>query len=232
MADRQTLLKSLSAAFAGALFLLTAFPVEAPAQDESESGTALAAAKLSEEDKADLARVSDYLNGIETLRSRYFQINPDGSMAEGTFYLHRPGRLRFDYDPPTPILVVGDGIWLHYHDRELGQINDFPIYDTPIGVLAKEKISFEPPILVEDVRRQPGVLRITLRDADDPGRGSLELVFEDHPLALRQWSLIDPQGRATTVAFLDMTTNLPLDSQLFVFDDPRQKLGPPGRGKR
>jgi outer membrane lipoprotein-sorting protein len=231
MAERKSVFKSLAAALASAAFLLAVFPLEAPAQGETRSEAQAQPAKLSAEDTADLARVESYLNAIRTLRSHYFQINPDGSMAEGTFYLSRPGKLRFDYDPPTPILVVGDGTWLHYHDRELGQVNDYPIFDTPIGVLAEDRIRFEPPVLVMGVVRQPGVLRIRLAEEKDPGQGSLELTFEDHPLALKQWSLVDPQGRTTTVAFLDMTTNLKLDDRLFVFDDPRAKAVP-GRNTR
>jgi len=94
-------------------------------------------AALSAEEQADVARIEEYLNGISTLSSEYYQINPDGSVAQGMFYLSRPGKLRFEYVPPSPLLVVGDGVWLHYYDRELGQVNDYPIDKTPIGVLAR-----------------------------------------------------------------------------------------------
>lgn len=190
-----------------------------------------AEASLSAQDQADVERVEDYLDGIRSLRSPFLQINPDGSMAEGTFYLKRPGRLRFDYDPPTPVLIVGDGIYLHYRDFELGQINSFPLRETPIGILARDEIRLKDRVKVTAVVREPGLLRLTLVDAKDPGRGSLTLSFADSPLELRQWTVKDAQGRITTLAFLDLEANPALEGELFVFDDPRKKITP-GRAPR
>ena len=113
-----------------------------------------------------------------------------------------------------------------HYDHELGQINSFAIEDTPIGVLVQETIRFDELVEVTEVSRDPGVIRVTLVDAEDPAMGSLTLVFVDAPLELRQWQVKDAQGLVTTVAFLDGTLNPPLDPALFVFDDPRSKLKP------
>jgi len=198
---------------------------EEPAADVS------ARPALSAEESVDVARIEEYLNGISTLSSEYYQINPDGSVAQGMFYLSRPGKLRFEYVPPSPLLVVGDGVWLHYYDRELGQVNDYPIDKTPIGVLARERIRFEPPLEIAGLARRPGVIDLVLVDGEDPGQGSLTLTFADRPIELKQWSITDPQGRITTIAFVELSTNVPLDEGLFVFDDPRAKIGP-GRALR
>jgi len=176
---------------------------------------------LSEEDRADIARIENYLDAIQSYRSAFFQIAPNGMVTKGSFVMERPGRLRFDYDPPSPLEIVADGTYLHYYDHELGQINSFAIEDTPIGVLVQETIRFDELVNVTEVSRDPGVIRVTLVDADDPAMGSLTLVFVDHPLELRQWQVKDAQGLVTTVAFLDGTLNPPLDPALFVFDDPR-----------
>lgn len=176
---------------------------------------------LSDQDRADIARIESYLDAIRSYRSAFFQIAPNGAVTEGRFVMERPGRLRFDYDPPSPLEIVADGTYLHYYDHELGQINSFAIEDTPIGVLVQETIRFDDLVDVTEVRRDPGVIRVTLVDAEDPAMGSLTLVFVDAPLELRQWQVKDAQGLVTTVAFLDGTLNPPLDPALFVFDDPR-----------
>ena len=181
---------------------------------------------LSEQDRADIARIESYLDAIRSYRSAFFQIAPNGAVSEGNFVMERPGRLRFDYAPPSPLEIVADGRYLHYYDHELGQINSFAIEDTPIGVLVQETIRFDELVEVTEVSRDPGVIRVTLVDAEDPAMGSLTLVFVDAPLELRQWQVKDAQGLVTTVAFLDGTLNPPLDPALFVFDDPRSKLKP------
>ncbi len=181
---------------------------------------------LSEEDRADIARIESYLDAIQSYRSAFFQIAPNGMVTEGHFVMERPGRLRFEYDPPSPLEIVADGSYLHYYDHELGQINSFAIEDTPIGVLVQETIRFDELVDVTEVSRDPGVIRVTLVDAEDPAMGSLTLVFVDHPLELRQWQVKDAQGLVTTVAFLNGTLNPPLDPALFVFDDPRGAIRP------
>jgi outer membrane lipoprotein-sorting protein len=184
------------------------------------------AAPLSAEDQADLERAREYLEAIHSLRSDFVQVNPDGSLAHGTFYLKRPGRLRFAYEPPTPVLIVGDGTYLHYHDIELGQVNSFTLNDTPIAVIMREEIRFEDEVTVTRVEREPGALEITLVDTDDPGMGELRLTFADAPLELRQWTVLDAQGQSTTVAFMDIRKNPPLDAQLFVFENPHDAARP------
>ncbi|MCZ6720269.1 MAG: outer-membrane lipoprotein carrier protein LolA, partial [Proteobacteria bacterium] len=116
--------------------------------------------------------------------------------------------------------------YLHYHDIELGQVNSFTLNDTPIAVIMREEIRFEDEVTVTRVERRPGTLEITLVDTDDPGRGELRLTFADAPLELRQWTVLDAQGQSTTVAFMDIRRNLPLDDALFVFENPHEAARP------
>ena len=189
------------------------------------SAAAASAAGLTPDEEADLGRIEDYLNSITTLRARFDQVAPDGALAHGKFYLRRPGRLRFEYAPPTPILVVADRVWLIFHDTELGQVDRLPLYSTPLGFLVKDEIDFGEDVFVEALERLPGELRLHLRDEDDPGEGALTLVFADAPLRLWQWRVTDAQGLTTRITLSDIEVNVPLDPTLFVFDDPR-----PGRG--
>ena len=167
-----------------------------------------------------ITRVEQYLGAIETLSAKFVQIGPNGELASGRFYLRRPGRMRFEYDPPTPLLVVTDGIWLVLHDRELEQVDRFPLFKTPISVLVAEEIDLREKIKVTRIERQPGILRMRLVDANSPDEGWLSLAFSDPPMTLRNWHVKDAQGGVTNVALDDMQVNIPLDPELFVFTDP------------
>jgi len=203
--------------------LLCALLAFAPARAEESSafGTATPAV-LSEDEARWLQRAEDYFNTIDSMRAVFFQTSSEGGTAEGVFYLRRPGRLRVEYLPPTPVLIVGDGLLLHFHDTELGQVNNWPIFDTPLGALSSEEVKFNDDLIVTEFRRRSGTLAITLVKQEDPGLGSLTLFFSEAPMELKQWKVIDAQGLVTTVALLDAETNITLDNGLFVFDDPRE----------
>ena len=186
----------------------------APAQEA-------APATLDRAEQESLAAVERYFNGIATLKADFVQIGPDGGLAEGVLYLRRPGRLRVEYAPPVPVLIVGDGLLLHYHDKELGQINDWFIYDTPLGALTREVVRFGEDLVVTAFAERAGHVEVTVVQSGDPGAGSLTLIFGTDPLVLRQWRVTDAQGLVTTVALQGLETNIALRPRLFVFDDPR-----------
>ena len=186
-------------------------------------GQAPAAAPLSEQDLADVARVEAYLNSIQTLKARFLQVGPDGGLSEGNFYLRRPGRLRFEYDPPIPVLMVADGTWVVFYDSEIEQVTRVPLNSTPLAVLVRDPIRLQGSVTVTRVERATGTLRLTLLDSDEPDEGSITLVFSDRPLALRQWLVRDPQGLETTIAMSQAQYNLILDPALFVFFEPPDK---------
>lgn len=177
-------------------------------------------AELSAEDKADIARVEDLLNSIKSLQAHFTQLSDNGGTAEGVFYLQRPGRLRFEYDPPTPILIVGTGKTIVFYDSRLGQVTYVPIKSTPLAFLVDEKISFSGDTKVVRVDREPGALAITLADTKRRRRGTITLIFSDSPLRLRMWRVTDAQGKVTTIALSRTRTNLTLDAELFRFVDP------------
>lgn len=206
------------------LFGLCAVLVIAPLGAEEPGEFDLAEpAVLSADEAVWLERAEDYFNSIESIRAAFFQTSTEGGSAEGIFYLRRPGRLRVEYLPPTPLLIVGDGLFLHFHDTELGQVSDWPIFDTPLGALSSDEVKFNEDLIVTGFRRRSGALAITLVKSEDPGLGSLTLYFSEAPMELKQWKVIDAQGLVTTVALFDAETNIELDNRLFVFDDPRQK---------
>mgnify|MGYP003352122070 CR=1 FL=1 len=169
---------------------------------------------LSPEDRADVARVEAYFNAITTLKARFTQIGPRGEIAEGWFYLSRPNRLRFEYDPPVLVMVVADGFRLIYYDKQLDQENAWPVAGTPLGPLLAREVTFDRKAVI-GVSRDPGVLRVTVVDPGKRDEGSMTLVFSDGPLELRQWTVVDVQGLSTIVALTNLEMKPVLDPDLF-----------------
>lgn len=181
----------------------------------------LAAPAPSPAQQETLRRVENYLNDIRSMHATFVQFAEDGSVASGDLYLRRPGRLRFAYTPPTPILIVATGRTLVFFDAELDQVTYLPLSATPLAFLVADRFSFaRDDIEVTRIQEDPGAISITIIDPENPGEGQVSLVFSDAPLALRQWVVVDAQGRRTTVALSDMRTNLALDDALFQFVDP------------
>ena len=183
---------------------------------------AVTAVALSASDKADVARVEDYLNAMTTLQARFLQVTSSGAYAEGSIYISRPGKLRIEYDPPVPVLMVSAGSWLIYYDKELEQVSFLDIDSTPAGYFVSERIEFGGEITVTGFERRRGVLRLSLVKTDDPLEGSMTLVFRDRPLALKKWVVTDAQGIETTVSLLGVRSGHDLDPDLFRFADPRE----------
>ena len=192
------------------------------------SAQLVVSAELSVRDKDDIARIEDYLNGVRTLAADFIQIAPDGTISRGQFYLKRPGRLRFEYEPPAPVLVVADGTYVNYFDIELGQLSQIGVYSTPLGVIVAEQVKLEGRIAVTSVEREAAVVSLTTIDTEEPGRGTLTLIFSDRPLELRKWQIIDAQGLLTTIALDEVSINQDLDPELFRFRQPGGEVGVDG----
>ena len=178
--------------------------------------------RLSAADHVDITRIETYFNGIETMQARFLQATSTGAYSEGTFSLWRPGRMRIEYDPPVPILIVADGRSLVYHDTKLMQVSYLGIDDGPAGLLLAERVSLSDTVTVTRFERGARAVRVTVVEKDAPLAGSLTLIFEDRPLVFRKWIIADAQGVETTVSLLGPRFGIPLDPELFRFVDPTQ----------
>ncbi len=171
--------------------------------------------------KQDLSKIQDYLNSTKTLKANFDQYAPDGSMSTGSFVLERPGHLRFDYDPPSQVLIVADGYWLTMVDAHVRQMSRWPINDTPLGVLVKANIDLTQDVDIMGIEDSAGIIRLTVADKKDPGKGTLTMVFTKSPFELRQWQVVDAQGQVTTVTLSDTRQNVAVDPKAFTYKDPR-----------
>lgn len=174
---------------------------------------------LTPQDTADLQRVAAYLNNIRTMYARFQQVASNGGVATGQLWMARPGRMRFEYDPPTQILLLADMFYVYYVDKELVEMSKVGLKSTPAWLLLRDPITFDD-LVVTRFDRGANALRITVVEKADPDKGSLTMVFSDRPLALRQWSIVDQQRKTTTVSLSDERFGMALDPKLFVYQDP------------
>lgn len=175
-------------------------------------------AVLTPQDAADLRRIAAYLNGIRTMTARFRQIS-SGGVASGSLWLARPGRMRFEYDPPSPILLIADQFYVYYVDKQLAEMSKVGLKSTPAWFLLRDPISFDD-LIVTRFERGANGLAVTVVEPAEPDNGSLTMVFGSDPLALRQWTIIDQQRKTTTVSISDTQFGVALDPELFVYQDP------------
>ena len=193
----------------------------------ASAGAAPTPAVLSAADRADVARIERYLNEVHTLQARFLQVADNGGTAGGSFMMARPGKMKLVYDPPIKDYVVSDGFFVFYWDAELQQQSSQPLGASLADFFLRETIKLAGDVTITHVARPPGALEVSIIQTDDAGKGELTLIFEDKPLRLHKWRVLDAQGLTTTVALSDIRTGVKLDPGLFVFHDPN--FGKPRR---
>ena len=172
------------------------------------------------EEKILVERVNAYFNRFVYLAGRFTQISPDGVVSEGMFYMRRPGRVRFDYSPPSRLLVISDGFWLGIIDKKLKTTDRYPIASTPYWALLKEEVNLYRDARVLSVETEPGIVLVTIEDPTGEAPGEMTLIFEDEGnLILRQWLITDAQGLTTSVAVSELVENQRVRNDMFVIRD-------------
>lgn len=189
------------------LFLgaLAALPFAAPA---------LAASK-----PLSLNEISNYLNKLLSAKGAFTQVNPDGTLSKGTFYIKRPGRMRFEYEPPNDALVIaGQSKLAIFDNRSNAGPQQYPLYKTPLHIILKKNVNLNTSGMITAHQHDGTSTSITAQDPEHPNYGNVKLVFTDQPTELRQWIITDESGQKTTVILgeLDKETRLP--GRLFDID--------------
>jgi outer membrane lipoprotein-sorting protein len=181
------------------------------------------ALELTKEERAEVKRINAYLNKIVHLEGDFVQIGPDGQVSEGHFYLRRPGRMRFSYNPPNPILVVADGLWIGITNSRLKTTDRIPIRATPIWALVEKRVDLMKSSRIVEIDLEPELRTLTIEDAKGKARGQLTLIFQGEPMELKQWIVKDPQGLITTVSLSNLVKNKPANISLFTIKDIKPK---------
>jgi len=180
------------------------------------AGPALAQAELSASEQRLVARAQTYLQSMTSVRGRFSETGPRGQRASGAFYLNRPGRMRFEYDAPSRLVVVADGSNIHRWDPRLEVYQRVPTSQTPLSLLLAQTASFSNRnISILRVVPSPDGAQIQLTDRRRPRDGTLTLEFGGNPYRLRGWVVMDAQGAATRVQLVTINPAASLPDSLF-----------------
>lgn len=170
-------------------------------------------------DRAELDRVSAYLNSIRTMKGGFVQIDPNGDVDQGTFDISKPGRMRFEYKPPAPTLIVSDGKTVAVANTQLKTIDSYPLDQTPLDLILGDSIDLADSHEIVGVARQQDSFIVKARSRGGRTQGNITLTFSEPELELRQWTVIDNQGLSTTVALRNVQTGIDIPASLFVLPD-------------
>lgn len=210
----------LRTAFMAFLFVFSLFCAASGSHAAEDGATILSPAQAS----AATEKAQAYLLALGNARARFLQTAPDGAESTGTFYLSRPGRLRFEYDPPTRDFVVADGFLIYFYDGQLGEQTNAPIGQTLADFLLRKDLRLSGDVQVTQVRRGGDLLQIALIQTADPQAGSLMLGFSEKPFSLKKWRVTDSQGLITEVELFNLETGIALAPGLFVYRDPNADI--------
>jgi outer membrane lipoprotein-sorting protein len=184
----------------------------------SVSAPAPAGAPLTAADRSKLLKeAGKALAAVKTARGKFEQYSPDGSYSTGQFALSRPGKVRFDYDDPVPLVLVSDGTTVALQDSDLETTDRVPLASTPLSLLLSSTLDFEKEAEVVDVRRMGDQTNITVRDKTGEMDGTLTVVLADN--ALTGWRTVDANGGRTSVLLSGVETGAKLNPRLFILKD-------------
>jgi outer membrane lipoprotein-sorting protein len=184
----------------------------------SVSAPAPAGAPLTAADRSKLLKeAGKALAAVKTARGKFEQYSPDGSYSTGQFALSRPGKVRFDYDDPVPLVLVSDGTTVALQDSDLETTDRVPLASTPLSLLLSSTLDFEKEAEVVDVRRMGDRTNITVRDKTGEMDGTLTVVLADN--ALTGWRTVDANGGRTSVLLSGVETGAKLNPRLFILKD-------------
>jgi outer membrane lipoprotein-sorting protein len=170
--------------------------------------------------RAQAARVSAYLSSLQTLVGNFIQVGPDGSRTKGDFYIQKPGKVRFEYDPPSPLAIISDGSSLVVRDRNLATQDIYPLSQTPIRFLLSDRIDLMKDTNVVSVTADDMYISVTIEEKQSLiGTSRLMLMIGAKDGQLKQWTVTDPQGYDTTVAIYNLDTTRRVNPDLFKIDD-------------
>lgn len=166
-----------------------------------------------------LAQANRALNATQRLQGRFVQTSPGGARASGMFYMQRPGRLRFQYDPPASLLIVADGSVVALRDTQLRTTERTPLRSTPLNIILGQTIDLERNARILRVSRAGPWLMITARDRGGQTDGQITLQFFGPQAELRSWDVIDATGARTRITLSDVTQPASFDRNLFRLED-------------
>ncbi|MFC6636406.1 outer membrane lipoprotein carrier protein LolA [Sulfitobacter sp. JBTF-M27] len=173
--------------------------------------------------KLPLNDISAYLNKLQTAKGEFTQINDDGSISTGTIYIKRPGKVRFEYNPPESALVVAGSNTVVIYDKKSNQpAESYPLSRTPLSIILARNVNLGAANMVTGHRFDGTATVVTAQDPQNPEYGNIQLKFTGNPVELRQWVINDGNGSQTTIVLGDLQEGANLPNSLFDVGSPGQ----------
>jgi outer membrane lipoprotein-sorting protein len=180
------------------------------------AGTGVPPGQLDAAQRATLQRVNAYFNSLQNVTANFEQVGPDGSRSVGKLYLSRPGKIRFQYAPPSPLEIISNGSSVSVKNRKLATQELWPLSQTPLRFLLQENIDLTKNANVLGVYQEPELVSVVLEEKNAiGGKAQIQLMFSGKDYELKQWTVTDAQGMETSVVLSEVTQQAKLDDNLF-----------------
>lgn len=171
---------------------------------------------LSQEQIQSVDRISSFMNSFQTLRGDFVQTSPKGTTSKGIVLISKPGKMRFEYAPPNPLLIVADGRWLTIKNKVKERGDQFPLSSTPLRLVVSPNVNLLAETNIIGFEQNDGLVSVALQDKKSSLGGYLVLVFDEKAKALQQWVIVDGKGRRTSVELANLEFGQKFDPKLFV----------------
>lgn len=189
------------------------------------AGLMFAASAAQAQTAADIQQIESYLNNIKTLKASFVQMASNGNTSEGKLYIEKPNKIRMEYDAPVNVLIVGDGDYIVYNDKDLDQVTHIDYDDIPASLILSNTIKIDGKKLkITDFYKDSGTTEAVLEYADNKDIGPITLIFGNRPFELKQWKITDPQSVQITVSLYNAEKDETLPDNLFKFKQQKSPL--------
>ena len=177
-------------------------------------------------------RIADHFSSVATMSGEFVQFGPRGEQTGGKFYIQRPGKIRFNYEPPSGYKVISDGKSVVIDNSKLNTMDLYPLSKTPLKLLLDDRIDLSGR-KVKSIKEEEDLTTIQLADRQFFGNSTITMMFDPKSYDLRQWTITDPQGKDTTVMIFNVKQGVKIDQDLFAIDYKRNyKLNKPGANNK
>ena len=170
---------------------------------------------LSAEQQQALANIDAYLNSFSLLEGKFIQIAPNGNQSDGVFFINRPGKIRFHFNPPSQVDIIASNGKVAVRDQRVGTQDEYPLSKTPLRYLLADHIDLTSPHLVGSITEESDLISLVIAEAGSFASGQVTLIFDRKTYELRRWVVQDAQGLNTSVDIFNVTLGKAQDPNLF-----------------
>jgi outer membrane lipoprotein-sorting protein len=185
--------------------------------------SAQAAFVMNEEHRAVIQELNAFLNGIQTMSGEFTQVSPRGQIANGVFYISKPGKMRFEYAPPSPLIVVSDGSWVTVRNTERERDDQYPLSATPLNLVLSDNVNLFEQAEVLSIEAENDLAAVTMQEKNQLVAGQLTMIFDRASNQLLSWIIVDGKGQRTSVELSNVDLQANLDPSLFRVKRPKER---------